>query len=488
MTVPASRVRVLREAEPNPRGAYVVYWMIAARRLRFNFALDRAVDLAQQLDKPLVILEALRVGYPWASDRLHRFILEGMRDNHTALHKSAVHHYAYVEPTHGAGSGLLEALAKQACAVITDDYPCFFLPHMVAAAAEKISVRLEAIDSNGILPISFAEGRSFTTAYSFRRFMQKSLERALSDVPRVEALGRRKLKGIGTALAKIEKRYPPAKLDDLDALIATLPIDHEVLPVLDRQGGNTAAKKQLSAFLGRLGGYVEERNHPDANATSGLSPWLHFGHLSAHEIFHGLCERESWDGVPRGDRKQGTREGFWGLSESAEAFLDQLITWRELSFNTAATLADYDKYEALPDWAQRTLNAHAHDKRPALYSDEQLELAQTADPVWNAAQIELVRDGRMHNYMRMLWGKKVLEWSKSPREALARLIHLNNKYALDGRDPNSYSGIFWTFGRYDRPWGPERAVFGTIRYMTSDSAKRKLKLRDYLAANRAYPT
>ncbi|MFC1834614.1 hypothetical protein ACFL2Q_07765 [Thermodesulfobacteriota bacterium] len=176
----------------------------------------------------------------------------------------------------------------------------------------------------------------------------------------------------------------------------------------------------------------------------------------------------------------GKRKGWWGVSESAEAFLDELITWRELGYNMCSHRNDYDRYESLPDWARRTLEDHESDPRPYLYSFQRLEGADTHDELWNAAQTQLVREGRIQNYLRMLWGKKILEWSPSPREALACMIELNNKYALDGRNPNSYSGIFWILGRYDRAWGPQRPIFGKVRYMSSESARRKLKLKRYL--------
>jgi deoxyribodipyrimidine photo-lyase len=168
------------------------------------------------------------------------------------------------------------------------------------------------------------------------------------------------------------------------------------------------------------------------------------------------------------------------MSHNAEAFLDQLITWRELGYNMCANLQTYDRYESLPAWAQETLDRHRKDPRPSLYGLDRFETAGTHDPMWNAAQTQLKREGRLHNYLRMLWGKKILEWTRSPEEAVDIMIHLNNKYALDGRNPNSYTGIFWTLGRYDRPWAPERPVFGKIRYMSSQNTARKLRLKQYL--------
>jgi deoxyribodipyrimidine photo-lyase len=169
------------------------------------------------------------------------------------------------------------------------------------------------------------------------------------------------------------------------------------------------------------------------------------------------------------------------MGPAAEKFLDEAITWREVGYNMAAHREDFERYESLPAWAQATLAKHESDPRPHLYSRAQLEAGETHDELWNAAQGQLREEGRIHNYLRMLWGKKVLEWSPSPREALATLIDLNNKYALDGRDPNSYSGIFWTLGRYDRPWPPERPIFGTVRFMSSDSTRRKFKVDGYVA-------
>ncbi|MGD9857196.1 MAG: deoxyribodipyrimidine photolyase, partial [Planctomycetaceae bacterium] len=217
-----------------------------------------------------------------------------------------------------------------------------------------------------------------------------------------------------------------------------------------------------------------------ADATSGLSPYLHFGHLAAHEVFSRIAERERWSPAALGDATKGSRSGWWGMSAESESFLDELVTWRELGFNRCCLSDDFDRYESLPDWALRTLADHAGDPRVHVYTLDQFESAATHDDLWNAAQRQLTGEGRLHNYLRMLWGKKILEWSSSPQEALDLMIELNNKYAVDGRDPNSYSGIFWVLGRYDRAWGPERPVFGKVRYMSSENTRRKLRLTEYL--------
>ncbi|HEX5659245.1 MAG TPA: deoxyribodipyrimidine photolyase [Polyangiales bacterium] len=485
MFAPDNRVRVLVDRPPDAERDYVLYWMIAARRPRFNFALDQAAAYARALKKPLVVLEALRVGYPWASDRLHAFVLQGMAANAEHFAKRRVLYYPYVERKAGEGSGLLEALAKRASVVLTDDFPCFFIPHMLAAAARKVDTRFEAIDGNGLLPLALAEGKSFYSAYIFRRFMQKHVANALEARPREDALLRLALPVLETLPAM--KRWPRIKereLADIAGTVSALPIDHDVSIVPSLVGGTPHARRALTQFLdARLCRYEQERSHPDSNVASGLSPYLHFGHLSVHEILAALADVESWDQRPRGIAKDGKRQGFWGLSGAAESFLDELVTFRELALNTAATMADFDRYESLPAWARKTLGAHASDRREHVYALADFEAARIHDPLWNAAQRQLLAEGRIQNYLRMLWGKQILAYSKSPESALEIMIELNNKHALDGRDPNSYAGMFWILGRYDRPWAPERAVFGSIRYMSSASTMRKLRLKSWLSTH-----
>jgi deoxyribodipyrimidine photo-lyase len=465
-------------------GDYVLYWMTAARRLSWNFALDRAVDLAREVGRPLLVLEALRCGYRWASDRLHAFVLQGMADNARRAGRLPIVFHPYVEPEPGAGKGLIEALSERAVAIVADDFPAFFLPRMLAAAAARVRCRLEAVDSNGLLPIRAAD-RVFTGAYPFRRFLQRELPRHLLVAPRAEPLARVRLPRLAAPPAPLGERWPaagPELLSVAEDALARLPIDHGVPPVADLTGGTTTAERTLHDFLERRRSrYAEGHNHPDDDASSGLSPWLHFGHLSPHQVLSELAAREGWspEDLPAGG--DGSRAGWWGMSADAEAFLDELVTWRELGHNFCGLAPDsHDRYDSLPTWALATLAKHRSDPRHWSYDAEQLAAAATHDELWNAAQRQLRGEGRIHNYLRMLWGKKVIEWSAEPEEALATLLELNDRWALDGRDPNSASGILWCFGRYDRAWGPERPVFGTVRWLSSENTRRKLRLKRWL--------
>jgi deoxyribodipyrimidine photo-lyase len=479
--VPELRLRSANDRPARPDGDFVLYWMIAARRLRANFGLQRALEHAKELGKPLLVFEPLRCDYRWASDRLHAFVLQGMADNAQRCAAAGVTYLPYVEPQSGAGKGLLAALAARACVVVTDDFPCFFLPRMVAAAAAALPVRLEAVDGNGLLPMVVAD-KVFGRAFDLRRFLQKVLPLHLAGFPLGEPL-----RGYDLGTAKLPRgvasRWPRASAAllaaDRDAL-AALPIDHAVAPAALR-GGAEAAGATLRTFLREgLPRYANERSDPDVDCASGLSPYLHFGHLGVQQVFAGLATQEGW----QRDRIRATtsgQRGWFGMSDNAEAFLDELVTWRELGFNYTHHRDDYEDFASLPDWAKATLLAHADDPREHVYTREDLAMSRTHDPVLNAAQNQLRATGVLQNYLRMLWGKKVLEWSRSPAEAFATLVELNNRYALDGRDPNSYTGISWVFGRYDRPWAPERPIYGVIRYMSSTNTVKKLRVKGYLA-------
>ncbi len=489
-TVPAARLRQLEQASrnpPDPEGRYVLYWMTAFRRTRWNWSLDYAVDVANRLAKPLLVLEAVRAGYPWASDRLHAFVVAGMRDNARAVAQTKAHFLGYVEPLAGAGSGLLEALAAHSALVVTDDCPTFFLPRMQAAAGQAIDRPLVAVDSNGLLPLRSTD-KTWSRAHDFRRFLQRTLPEHLLEMPSRTPLDQLETDHddrTARSIDDIAARWPSAFCVDQDDRelrqgIANLPIDHSVTPT-GLPGGPVAARERLAGFISNnLGRYLDGRLDLEDPSTSGLSPYLHFGHIAAAEVFAAIADRESWTPLDTSDTATGARSGWWGMSEAADAFLDQLVTWRELGFNRSAREEDAMDPTSLPNWAQETIVAHAADPRPYQYTLEQFEDAATHDELWNAAQRELTSDGHMHNYLRMLWGKKIYEWSKTAQSAIDVMIHLNDKYALDGRDPNSYAGIFWCLGRYDRAWGPERPIYGKLRYMTSEGARRKLRLGTYL--------
>lgn len=484
MKTPSIRIRTLNESSINSDGQFVLYWMIANRRIRYNFSLERAVELSEDLNRPLLIFEAIRCGYRWASDRIHRFILQGMKDNRAACRDLPVKYYCFVEDKKNSGSGLLETLAEKACAIVTDDFPCFFIPHMLKKVSQRIDVAFEAVDSNGLLPMR-ATDEVFPTAYAFRRFLQRELPGHLAQSPQANPFARKTIPLMKSLPSSIVDRWPEATDEMLEAdstILATLPIDHSVIPA-SFNGGMSAAENALRRFRERrLENYSVDRNVPDEEGTSELSPYLHFGHISVHDVFNRIANDEAWS-IEKVESKKasGKREGWWAMSKNSESFLDEIVTWRELGYNMCSHTDNYDQYESLPDWAKKTLEEHKSDRRDPCYELEQFEYANTHDDLWNAAQVQLVKEGRLHNYMRMLWGKKILHWAASPRDALDIMIHLNNKYAVDGRNPNSYSGIFWCLGRYDRAWGPERPIFGKVRYMTSDNTARKFSVKKYLS-------
>jgi deoxyribodipyrimidine photo-lyase len=471
--VPALRIHDANGKPLRPDGAHVLYWMVMNRRPRWNHALDRAIEHAEALGKPLLIVETLKLDYPWVCARFHDFIIEGMRANAAAFAGTCVTYLPWIETEPNQQAGVLARLTARACVVVSDEFPCFFLPQMLASFAATLAMKCEVVDANGLLPLR-ATPKASDRAFDFRRVLQKTLRPHLGQFPQAEPLRGRRL----PPLAALPAGIRPA---DLTLPLSSRPIPQGIGPGVQR-GGWQAAEATLADFLAhKLVRYADERSDVEADAASGLSPYLHFGQLSAHQVVAELWAREEWSPERLGTSVAGGKEGWWGMSAGSESFLDELVTWRELGYHFCHHRPDYDQYDTLPAWALKTLEAHAGDPRPHLYTQAQLDAGETHDQLWNAAQRQLVTEGRMHNYFRMLWGKKVIEWSRHPREALATLIELNNRYAVDGRDPNSYSGIMWCFGRFDRPWAPVRPIFGAIRYMSSDNTARKMRVKPYIA-------
>jgi deoxyribodipyrimidine photo-lyase len=481
--VPDIRYRKANRAGFNVDGAYVLYWMTGFRRTEWNFSLQRAIEWACDLQKPLIVCEPLSCSGPWSSERLHQFALQGMRDNEHRLKSTPVSYYPYIERTSGMSQDLFAALAQSSCVVIRDDFPCFPLAPTISHAAEQLPVLLEMVDSNGLLPLRAAD-KVYMRAYDFRRFLQKVLRTHLEHLPEADPLQAAQFPRLEQIPEHIRDNWPAADLAKWVSnthFLSQLPIDHSIATVSGVRGGSIAGREMLQRFMqARLGEYDVNRNHPDEQATSRLSAYLHFGHLSAHCVFAEVMKSQDWHLDDLATTVTGQSAGWWGVASTVESFLDQLITWRELGYNGCWQRSDFDQYESLPGWARQTLAQHANDPREHLFTLERFAGADTHDALWNAAQRQLVDTGYIHNYLRMVWGKKILEWSTSPQEALTTMIELNNKYALDGQNPNSYSGIFWCLGRYDRAWGPERPIFGKVRYMSSKNTLRKCRVRAYL--------
>lgn len=415
------------ENEPNKEGEYVLYWMQINRRFQYNYALEYAVAWANKLGKPLLIYEGLSIEYPWACDRFHSFIMQGMKENLDFAHSNKLNYFSFVEPEIGAGKGLFYNLASKACAVISDEYPVFIIKKHNERVADKIDVPYITIDSNGIIPLGVTEKDPYS-AYLFRKIMQKHFKEAFTSPPKKDPINelenRNEIKLSDEFLSQYERA--DVVLNDINGSISQLDINHEV-GTIEMDGTRKSALGKMGQFIGHnLLEYDDKRNHPDEKKTSGLSPWLHFGKISEYEIVKAVFEHqpEGWsldDLTPNG----GKNSGFFNGDENIESFLDEVITWREVGFHFAHYVDNYDEFESLPNWAKKTMEEHANDKREYVYSLEEFEYSKTHDELWNAAQTQLREEGIIHNYLRMLWGKKVIEWTPNHRVALEYLIELN---------------------------------------------------------------
>lgn len=446
-------VQLLNEKNVNKKAKYVIYWMQVFKRSHDNHALKFAIEKANELDLPLVVYEGLKFYYPWASDRIHTFILEGVEEKRGSFEKIGATYLFYLQKDKNSPKQTVKKIAKDAALIVTDDFPCFIIPEHNKAIVKKADIPVYAVDSNGIIPMSKFEKEEYA-AYTIRPKIKKMLDDYLVPFEDVE------LKNKKTDI-KVDCPDTEVTKDNIAKLVAECDIDHDVKPSPIYHGGTKNGRKRLKKFVGEiLPNYDETRNKPEMDGSSRLSSYLHFGFLSALEV--ALAVKDS--NAPQ---------------ESKDAYLEELIVRRELSYNFTRFNDKYDSLKALPNWVQETMREHIDDIRGDLYSLEELEKGDTYDELWNAAQREMVVTGEMHNYIRMLWGKLVIQWSKTYEEAFNNLVELNNKYCLDGRNPNSYAGILWCFGKHDRPW-MEREIFGKMRYMTSNSTGRKFDSKKYI--------
>jgi deoxyribodipyrimidine photo-lyase len=441
-----SRIKELND-QPTRKGRYVLYWIQASVRVIDNPALLYAIQQADKLGIPVLAVFGLTDRYPEANLRHFTFLVEGLQDAEQELEKLGIRLAVLdAQPDEAA-----LRLAPEAALLVTDRGYLAHQRRWRANVAQRAPCPVRQVEGDLVLPVEEVSDKSEWSAATIRRKIHRIRDRYLAAgdplySPRKDSLG-----------IRIDGALQPGQ-----DLIGKLNIDRSVQPVAQFKGGSNRAFERLEQFCrNSLRYYHSLRNDPAQEHQSNLSPYLHFGQISPLTV--ALAVR-AVRGAPR---------------EAKDAFLEELIVRRELAFNFVYYDQHYGSYACLPEWAKRTLEEHRKDSRPYLYGREQLEGANTHDPYWNAAMEEMRLTAKMHGYMRMYWGKKILEWSESPEQAYQTALHLNNRYFLDGRDPNSYAGVAWCFGKHDRPWA-ERPIFGKIRYMAASGLRRKFDMDGYL--------
>jgi len=425
------------------KGDYVLYWMQQSQRAVHNHALCHAVQLADSLNLPVIVFLGITSDYPSANLRHFKFMIDGLAETELSLREIGIKMVTWlIDPVEG-----VVRLSENAAVVVSD---FGYLKHQVKwrkEASLAVKCRFVAVESDVMVPVETASSKEEYSAATLRPKITE-LMKFYADVPPV----------MKPSKSSLYFKINSADLSDCELLLSDLKIDRSVAPVTGIRGGTSAALNNLDNFIKKgLHIYHEKRSEPSTGITSGLSPYIHFGQISTPYIAGKIMDIES---------------------PGRDTFIEELIVRRELGVNFVYYNNNYDSFESIPAWAAATLKKHQSDKREYLYSKMELEMSLTHDINWNSAQNELVNTGKIHNYMRIYWGKKIMEWTESPEEAFDYMVEFNNRYALDGRDPNSYAGIAWCFGKHDRPW-KERPVFGTVRYMNENGLKRKFDMSGY---------
>jgi len=439
----AERVRALNAGQVKS-GKYVLYWMQASQRTEYNQALEYAITESNRLKKPLLVFFGINEHFPEANQRHYFFMLEGLREIETSLKRRGI---KFVVWRKSPELGVVD-LSGDASLVITDRGYLRIQLEWRSYVADKIDAPLVQVESEVVVPIESASLKEEYSAASLRPKIERALKRFLTPIRK------RKVR-----IRSSDYDVDCFDITDVERAVSRLHVDRSVKQVAGFHGGTQEAKRRLNVFISeKLKHYEQLKNDPTRNVVSNLSPYLHFGQISplyvALRVLSSSCP-EKW------------------------AFLEELIVRRELSMNFVFYNPNYDSYKSLPRWAKETLTQHKSDKRDYVYTLDEFEEAKTHDPFWNAAQLEMVATGKMHGYMRMYWGKKILEWTEAPEEAYRIAVQLNNKYDLDGRDPNGFAGVAWCFGKHDRPW-PERCVLGKVRYMNANGLRRKFDAQRYV--------
>jgi deoxyribodipyrimidine photo-lyase len=449
-----TRIRKLNDFDVFHEGDYVLYWMQQSQRAEYNHALEYAVKQANELDLGVVVAFGLTDDYPEANLRHYTFMVEGLAETNALLEKRGIKMVVRL----GSPPDVALKLGRDAAIIVCDRG---YLKHQRIwqdKVARKSICRVVQVESDVIVPLETVSLKAEYAARTIRSKIQKHLDDYLIELKPI----------------KVQHSTVNIYLDSFDLkrpadILASLNIDRSISAV-DRffKGGTSQAKKIFSNFIrSRLKNYENNHNQPQTDDISHMSMYLHFGQISP--LYLALR-------INKTDHR---------LDSAKAAFLEELIVRRELAANFVYYHRDYDNFDCLPDWSRKTLADHRKDRRPYTYTLKQLEDAETHDPYWNAAMNEMKYTGFMHNYMRMYWGKKILEWSSSPESAFQNTLAINNKYFLDGRDPNSYAGVAWIYGVHDRAW-PQRPIYGKVRCMTASGLERKCDIRAYVEKVEAF--
>jgi deoxyribodipyrimidine photo-lyase len=446
-----ARIHPLNDKPVRKTGGFVLYWMQQSQRAEWNHALEYAVERANGLGLPVAVVFGLMDDYPEANERHVAFMLQGLEEVFQTLEKRGIRAFA----GRGHPADIALKAGREAALIVCD---MGYLRHQAewrARVADEAGCEVVEVESDVVVPVETASDHAEYMARTIRPNLHKQLDEFLKPVRNVKCTAGILPASSFRTLEKICTPAPPVPTP------GELKLDRSVGAVELFKGGTAEAKKRLKQFIaGSLAVYSDHSNQPQTDDVSMLSPYLHFGQISPLYIALEILKSDA-------------------AKEAKDAFIEQLIVRRELAMNFVWFTPDYDRFSCLPDWAKLTLKNHATDKREYLYRREQLEQSQTHDPYWNAAMTEMRVSGFMHNYMRMYWGKKILEWCPSPEEAFDTALAINNKYFIDGRDPNSYAGVAWIFGKHDTAWA-ERPVFGKTRYMNAAGLKRKCKIDAYV--------
>ncbi|MEM1548824.1 MAG: deoxyribodipyrimidine photo-lyase [Thermoproteota archaeon] len=425
-------------------GEYVLYWMQASPRTEYNHALEYAIEKANELNRPLIAFFGITNRFPEANERSYWFMIEGVLEAKKSLEERGIQLIVWNKSPE---EGVLE-LSKKASLLVGDRGYLRIQRKWYKYVAEKVPCPFIQVESNVVIPVEIASSKEEYSAATLRPKLLKNIGKYLTP-----------LKERSLRIHSLSIKLESIDLENIENLIEELNVDRTVKKVERFKGGTSEAKKHLRFFIkNKLDEYHRLRNDPTADCVSNMSPYLHFGQISPVYIALEVLKTES---------------------PGREAYLEELIVRRELSMNFVFYNEKYDSFDCLPEWARNTLMKHRRERRTNIYGLEELENGETHDPIWNAAQREMVKVGKMHGYMRMYWAKKILEWVENPVEAFRIALYLNNKYELDGRDPNSFAGVAWCFGKHDRPW-KERPIYGKVRYMSENGLKRKLDICKYI--------